>query len=976
MHLLTTTPPADLTRKDQGQEPPTSTESRSLDSENRKIGRNVHPANSPEQTFLTERSVSVEKVQSLNNDTNSKKQRLLRSIDSYNENRLPSSVVNVPYEKDVRERFHDVYSEALSQSSRLFGPVTAPFKMVDDCSEGGITEFDNGIIKKIMRAEYHSNNERSFFISRLSCFLIKDNSKEHIVECYGQYISGADLAYMASHSRPVVADLIFDQFMERIPATALAEIYTSHPDLIKRHVERGRCFQDQNEWFSLLKICRKDRDLAARIFTGDIMLPYFGQLHRAALGCFYENMAQEVCHELTARLTDNMNPDSRCHQEWTEDLIAIWELMLCYEFWADESAALLKYIREQFPQGAVEKILATIMARYSKSSSKNIQDVITHDHVKMIMNNNEALKILLINPPLLFYDNDENYLSHLTSELWGILIEHNPQVSILALGCRAIDIEDLAAKMDACPDKVSSLISVGYDKLSSVNKEDLSLNIHNPSVLALLRMKKKRPFCQKDVPYKEAVHWFIKWYQEEQEPSDIAQKSQVCRLRSTYPWITALRLKLSGKYQTMKITDDDMRYDAALPGLYASELCFNIIACGEICDDNKLRLASLSSQNLFSLMIDPGVYLSRLYELGRSPLFFSCLEHPRHKNNVITALETGYLEHVNDKTLYELCQAHPAFAVHLTEYPNFIKRMSEDQLACLCYKNPAFYKALYNMPNLQCDLGLLPDTLEYPWGEMQRNRRPIQPIASVDAMLTNVFIEQFHQTFPPADERVTPSMFLGWEQGLMTQRYPDRTRGGGVCHGVALDCIRWHLEHPEHPLELYVQKLNRYTNVKQPLKVTGGLPDRVDFLERNYKSYLSDGFCISTSGNNDLDAIKMPCISREGVILVEYLLKQVKFLVICQDRRACALILWESQKNRDDAYISCLDANDGLLSIPITQHTGDWSSDVREWIKELLENSMFKFGAQIEVMAHSVNDEKLKELQVTPVRYKPVDQAF
>ena len=859
----------------------------------------------------------------------------------------------------LMEQLQKVYGGWFAHSSILLKDLNLQ-RLFENSQRPDASTFDDSILSYLDNADFFSHVERSYKISRLFCLLVKDSSQAETLGKFGEYLSGEDFAYILCHCPPETAELICTRFKHSIPVAALPEIQQVHPQLVENYFVRGGAFQAPEEWLTLLKLCEKDFTLAEQIYCGQIRIPH-GDIHfMAALCASYPRLREPFSDVLMETLK------SRCaysvdDSQWKKEDVTAWQLLLEDSCWVQRSLEVIDKIQQQFPEEDYAEVLAQIITHPAKDKITGISKLITHENIKLILRYPHAAFTFAYNPPPLFFEKIPDYVEGLSADVLNLLLDHNPErARTILASCQGLEITNLAGLADAYPDTVGASACHFYCSLSESNQKDLLVWLRNPSALEQLRSRQGYLYRERRAPYKEACERLRQLLYPSTTVLQLDPK-QVHELKFRYPCLVQLNFDYWGKNKNALITDSDIFDGHIHPCRQAPELFHEMVHSEGVTDKGKLELAWASSENMKLLIDNPARFSFSLDMLSSSEEFHTVLKHPRHKLNVVSALEKGLLSSITSDNLFVLCQRHPQFAVMVGKH-SLVDKLTAAHKETLTMENPAFAKL---------DLA---DELEACTDASGRQDRDIQGEC--------IQLKQYRwyrqkQTARHKDIYSLPMMSM-WDQDLLLRGYKFRVRGGGICQGLTLDFIRWRYQHPEVHPSYYLKKLTGYcaamTHSTFHAKLTGTLPERATYLRNNSHQFLGDGDVISQPGRVTPSRVEMPGVQEGKLKELELLLKEEGNVFIWQGGHACGLDYWQDPAD-GKGLLSCFDANRGLISCGVKNPCQRWTEATHSWLKDTLENNLLRHSSKVSMTVHRVDKARLSKVRVVPLRYRDVNKA-
>lgn len=859
----------------------------------------------------------------------------------------------------LMEQLQKVYGGWFAHSSILLKDLNLQ-RLFENGQRPDASAFDDYILSYIDNADFFSHAERSYRISRLFCLLVKDSSQTEVLGKFGEYLSGEDFAYILCHSPPEMAELICTRFNHSIPIAALPEIQQAHSQLVENCFVRGGAFKASEEWLTLLKLCEKDFALAEKVYCGQINIPHCDIHFMAALCASYSRLREPFSDGLMKTLK------SRCaysvdEARWKKDEVTAWQLLLGDSCWVERSLEVMDKIQQQFPEEDYAEVLAQIISHPDRDKITGISKLITHENIKLILRHPYAACTLVYNPPSLFFEKIPDYVEGLSAGVLNLLLDHNPErARTILASCQGLDITNLADLADAYPDTVGVSACDLYGGLSESNQKDLLVWLRNPSVLEQLRSWQGYLYRERRAPYKEACERLRQCLPPATTVCQLDQK-QAHELKFRYPCLVQLNFDYWGKNKSTLITDSDIFDGHIHPCRQAPELFHEMVHSEGVSDKGKLELARASSENMKLLIDDPIRFSFSPGMLSSSEEFHTVLKHPRHKLNVVSALEKGLLSNITSDNLFVLCQRHPQFAVMVGKH-SLLDKLTAAHKETLTMENPAFAK-----------LGLA-DELEACMdasGELDRD------IQGECEQLKQYLRYRQRQAAHHKDIYSLPMVGM-WDQDLLLRGYKFRVRGGGICRGLTLDFIRWRYRHPDEPPSHYLKKLTAYCAAMKHstfhAKLTGTLPERATYLRNNSHQFLDDGDVISQPGCVTPSRVEMPGVQQGKLKELELLLKEEGNVFIWQGGHACGLDFWQDPADAK-GLLSCFDANRGLISCGVKNPSQRWTEATHSWLKDALENNLLRHSSKVSMTVHRVDKARLSEVRVVPLRYRNADKA-
>lgn len=895
-------------------------------------------------------------VQTLKND-------YCRLLDRYNETHNPDN------EQQLLACMQQLYGKGLTH---------CPFSDTPLLSESqparSIQEHDAQILQAIRQQLSLSHKQRSLAIARMTCWLAKDQLRTRVIEQYAHLLSGEDLAYIARHSRPIVADSILHEHLSRISSQSLELIAESHLPLIKRLVLDKKCLTEESDWPHLLKLCLRDSELAQIVFNQDpLQLSYIQYRHRAVLATQSLEMAEQIQAQLIMERMEN--PLEPCnHDERTA-----WRLLMTHRELAQE---MMESMYDLLPADFHPIMLAEILSRHPDLSTNRKTDL------DIIKGEPDAASLLLNRSLMEFMNETRQYIQeNMSLEQKLELLHLYPQLAMMVLPYQGIQtLEGLSNLIDRYTTTAGDQIfNIFYQRLGPKVIDELATKLKNPAALARLRLKWRQgervkarkddaslQLWQESTPYLEAYKLLTA---PEKRQFFEGFEEQLSAFETAYPSLASARASLSHKNPEQAIANEKL-----LQASYrCADLSEQIMLSPTFSDEEKIQAAGNFQKTLQMLLKEPARYLNNPETLEDMETLVPELLHPHQKHGAVAALEMGYLDSYPDFILAQLCYAHPVFVRALLKRPDLLVLMSPEVISDLCLGNPAFYHGMKSTPELteklkkaglsRGDLASFEYDCEHPtfWDDTSTRNSKTEN-SSVDTSdkrpevweTENFILESEAILAQKSVKKSAKPEFFPLRQGLLTEKFTDRLKGGGVCSGLCLDYASWQIKHPElHPTE-YLRKLDRYVE-NDDQKHDKSLPERLNLLQRQHQDFISEGTSVSEEINHEavLDI-------RE----IESLLKEHRVLYLSQEKHACTLFLWDVPKTGGAQQLAVYDPNQGIFCFIGCSQNTPWSEAARSNLTEALRNGMLQYGSKVDIKAHRIDHEKVMSSFATPVRYR------
>ncbi|KEQ17299.1 hypothetical protein [Endozoicomonas numazuensis] len=871
------------------------------------------------------------------------KERLCRLIDQFNEK--PDDA----QEGELLACLHQMYGKGLTHCHFSDTPLHPVAEATN------VSDHDQTLLIAIREQKSTSHKKRSLAIARMTCWLVKDRARLDVLKHFSQYLCGEDLAYIARHSRPVIASYILENKLPLMSAEAISSIANAHPDLVAQFVMDRHCLTHESEWPQLFKLCQQCPHLAEAVFNNNLSLTYLGYRHRAALALASTEKAEILQAELVSEIFNHVG------EPCSYDEQAAWRLLMCHQSLALE---WLAGIRDLMTEDLHPIMMAEILSRYPDLRKTEGMDL------QKILGDQDAASLLLTRSLISFIDIAQDYIrTKMTPEQKLELLNHYPNLGMLILPMgQKLDQAGFSDLMDCYTSTAGSVLcSFFLRNLGPNAQKELMTELANPAALALMREHQRQwQFNQNSKPYPEA-------FQLLQSPALMNRLSKETseQLQTAYPSLIALRMLLS-IHQPALTVPNHLIIEASSR---SQTLAFEVMKHPDFNDYEKMQAAEYFQDTLMALLEKPESFLKSPQELISDIHFLgTMLVSPHQKRAAILALQKGFLNSAESTLLYSLCHQHPLFADALQNQPELLSKMSLEVLFNLCMKNPAFHFRMSNEENLAEIWGNIVAFCQEQPEVLESLNSPYFPVpdhsveqhtATCDTVEMEKFLRQTEQlqTRTAHLEKVKPEFFR-LPQDIMTAIHSDRVKASGVCSGFCLDYARWQVLHPEkHPTD-YMEKAEKYYLSDQGWMHHKSLPERLDFLQRQHKQFVTEGEEVS--------------YNHQGATFIntdrlQELLREHKILYISQEQHSCIVQLWDVPNTGGAQQLVVYDPNEGICCFIGCTTDALWSREIHSQLDEALKNGLLKYGSEVCIKAHIVDIEAVATQHTTPVQYRGIN---
>ncbi|WP_062269165.1 hypothetical protein [Endozoicomonas arenosclerae] len=873
------------------------------------------------------------------------KERLCRLIDQFNEEPDETS------EENLLACMHQLYGKGLAHCHFS----EAPLHSVAEATS--IHDHDLALLSAIREQKSTSHKKRSLAIARMTCWLVKDNARLNVLEHFGQYLCGEDLAYIARHSRPVIASQILESHLPLMSAEAISSVAKAHPELVAQCVMNGKCLTQESEWPEMFKLCQKCPKLAEAVFNNSLPLTYLGYRHRAALAMNSMERAEILQAELVTEIFNHMGAPCLYDEQ------AAWRLLMSHQ-----SLALqwLSDMKDLMTEAFQPIMMAEILSRYPNLRKNEGIDL------RKILSDQDAASLLLTRSLISFMDIAQEYIrTKMTTEQKLELLNHYPNLGmvILPMG-QQLNLSGFSNLMDCYTSTAGNVLcSFFLRSLGPDAKKELMTELANPAALAMLRSQRKQgQFYQRSMPYPEAFQLLLK-----PELMDRLEEEKSLQLQAAYPSLVALRMSLAIETPALAVP-----HKVVIEASFRSRtLAMEVMQHPNFSDIEKMEAAGHFQHTLMALFENPGSFLQSPEQLTTDIDFLGrLLLAPHQKRAAVLALEKGFLNTANSLLLYKLCHQHPLFADALLNQPALLSTIPLEMLRDLCQKNPTFYFRMKNEPNLAEIWSNIIASCEDQPEMLESLNHPGFPLAVPDpdqqtGLLDVVQMEHFLKDTewlvqdPWLAKKAKPEFFR-LSQNLMTTLHSDRMKAGGVCSGLCLDYASWQALHPEEHPTNYLQKVEKYCLSNFSWMHHKSLPERLDFLQRQHDQFITAGEEIS--------------YNHEGATFVntehlQALLREHKMVYLSQEQHSCLVQLWDVPNTGGAQQLVVYDPNEGIYCFIGCTIDQPWKHETHSQLDEALKNALLKYGSEVSIKAHIMDTAAVATQHTTPVRYRGVDES-